>query len=84
MIPELTCGAALTVVETDRISASAVPARMLVRALCIDAYSTKLAGVIEKRHERRCAAMQCGTLTAKRRCVYAMVNRELMPSRHHG
>jgi hypothetical protein len=61
---------------------------MLIRALCIDAYSTaKLARVIEKRHERRCAAMQCGTLTANRRCVYAMVNRELIrahPERRHG
>src|SRR3954470_22917541 len=48
-MPELTCGAAPAVVETAKISASAVPARMLIRALCIDAYSTaKLARVIER------------------------------------
>ena len=42
MIPELTCGAASAVVATARISASAVPARMLIRMLCIDANSTAM------------------------------------------
>jgi hypothetical protein len=39
-IPDDACGADLAVVVTARINASAVPAKMLVRALCIDAYST--------------------------------------------
>jgi hypothetical protein len=39
-IPEDTCGAVLAVVEIARTSASAVPAKMLIRALCIDANST--------------------------------------------
>jgi hypothetical protein len=55
------CGAALACGAAARISASAVPAKMLIRALRIDAYSTAVLGreIVRKDEGANGAAPRC-------------------------